>query len=118
MKILNNKKGFTLFELVVVIAIIGILTSIAIPAFADFQETAKNAVLENNTSEFEHIMSAYAMNYDKAHWYGAWNADNDLTLNNFMERNLETIVSGHFSNNSNYINPFSGKKSVLIMIRH
>ena len=41
-KILKNKKGFTLIELIVVIAILGILAMIAIPRFAGFQEAAKH----------------------------------------------------------------------------
>lgn len=40
---MNKQKGFTLIELVIVIAVLGILAAIAIPKFVDLQTDALNA---------------------------------------------------------------------------
>ncbi|MBR4162247.1 MAG: type II secretion system protein [Solobacterium sp.] len=54
MKKINNKKGFTLAELLIVVAIIAVLVAIAIPVFTSQLEKAREA------TDAANIRSAYA----------------------------------------------------------
>ena len=49
MKNLKNKKGFTLIELIVVIAILGILALFLVPQFMGYSQDAKEQVAKANT---------------------------------------------------------------------
>ena len=52
-KKINNRKGFTLIELVVVIAILGILSAIAVPKFGASRVNAANTAHNANVRTLE-----------------------------------------------------------------
>jgi type IV pilus assembly protein PilA len=58
----RNKEGFTLIELMIVVAIIGILADIAIPNFLKFQAKAKQAEAKSNLSAIYVAQVAYFSN--------------------------------------------------------
>ena len=55
----NNEKGFTLIELMIVIAIIGILSAIAIPNFLAYRERGKDSAAETTANNFMSLAVAY-----------------------------------------------------------
>ena len=55
----NFVKRFTLVELIVVIAVIGILISIIMPSLRKAREKTRSAVCMNNLKQFEFAYSIY-----------------------------------------------------------
>ena len=66
----NQKKGFTLIELMVVIVIIGILVAIALPNFISAQDRAKVSSVKANMHTFQTGVETYAVD-----WSGVYPAN-------------------------------------------
>lgn len=63
-KLRGNSKGFTLIELMIVVAIIGILAAIAIPNFLTYQCKARQAEAKTNLGAVRVSQEAYYAEYD------------------------------------------------------
>ena len=64
-KLLSKKEGFTLIELMIVVAIIGILAAIAIPAFINYVKRSKTSEATLNLRQLFQGASTY---YKPEHW--------------------------------------------------
>jgi prepilin-type N-terminal cleavage/methylation domain-containing protein len=81
MKKLLNKKGFTLIELIVVIAIIAILAAILIPALLNYIDAANEA--KNTSNARSHYTAAML-----------WGATNDGDMTDFAVTGEDCDITG------------------------
>ena len=59
----NNKKGFTLVELVIVVAVMAILVAVAIPTIGSIRGSAKTSVEKSNAQTIESIIKLAESKY-------------------------------------------------------
>ncbi len=75
---MKNKMAFTLVEIMIVVAIIGLLAAIGIPAFARARETARTKACINNLRQIDGAKEQYAIENNGAE--GDTVADSDITV--------------------------------------
>jgi prepilin-type N-terminal cleavage/methylation domain-containing protein len=64
-KMKNNKKsGFTLVEIMIVVAIIGLLAAIAIPSFMNARTRSQTSACQNNLRQISGCKDQYALDHN------------------------------------------------------
>jgi len=80
MKNMNQSKGFTLVEIMIVVVIIGLLAAMAIPAFQKVRQASQDKTVLNNARQ----LSAAADQY-------------------FLEQGVSTVTLGNLVGTTNYV---------------
>jgi len=113
---MNSKKGFTLIELMIVVAIVGVLAAIAIPAYQDYVNRAK---MSQVLAVFDAIATGAgeyhaAVTYFPSSGYGANNLAfygveyADIYLNDLSDKNFNLGIVANFKSSLNLESASSG----------
>ena len=96
--IVMNQSGFSLIELVIVIAIMGLLGMAAVPSFSAIQNKTKNTSFKSTAHTIEMALETYVL--DKGAYPSGQNVSASALVETLMTAGLLTTVP---------INPFTGK---------
>ncbi len=91
----SRKSGFTLVEIMIVVAIIGLLAAIAIPNFVKARETAQLNSIVNNLRILESAKDQWALEAKK----GTGDVPTSANLTDYLKNNaMPTVVVGETYN--------------------
>ena len=91
----SNEKGFTLIELMIVIAIIGILAAIAIPQFSAYRTRSYNSSAQSDVRNIATAQEAYYV--DESRYASAYTRLTGSSYGYMQSGNVVVTVSGDTS---------------------
>lgn len=84
---MKRKLGFTLVEIMIVVAIIALLTAIAIPAFLQYRRDARRSLCVNNMRLIDHAKEVLAIKL-------GWTSGQDIGTGAVAWSNLDPYIDG------------------------
>lgn len=85
--------GFTLVEIMVVIAILGVLLAIAVPGYLRVRNVARGRAVQNDLEKIDSALQQYALDFDLDTTVGAPGPDTFTSMENLRNRGyFRTII--------------------------